>query len=128
MVRSSSTPSAITVIPVVGEEDDRADDHGVVLDRGQRAHEGPVRLDLDDREALQIRLQGIAGALSPICRFGAQARAFYTPPGSMTVGTTRRREANCTRAAQKAKPASRAAFHRSGRLDLNQRPLGPQPT
>lgn len=37
-----------------------------------------VRLDLDNPRPEQILLADVAGALSRICRFGAQTRAFYS--------------------------------------------------
>jgi 5'-deoxynucleotidase YfbR-like HD superfamily hydrolase len=37
-----------------------------------------VRLDLDDPQAEDIRIEDAAGGLSKVCRFGAQAREYFS--------------------------------------------------
>ncbi len=37
-----------------------------------------VRLDLDDPRPEDIRIEDVAGGLSKVCRFGAQAREYYS--------------------------------------------------
>ena len=37
-----------------------------------------VRLDLDDPHPEDIRIEDVAGGLSKVCRFGAQAREYYS--------------------------------------------------
>jgi hypothetical protein len=37
-----------------------------------------VRLDLDDPRAEDVRIEDVAGSLSKVCRFAAQAREYYS--------------------------------------------------
>jgi hypothetical protein len=37
-----------------------------------------VRLDLDNPRPEDIRIEDVAGGLSKVCRFGAQAREYYS--------------------------------------------------
>jgi hypothetical protein len=37
-----------------------------------------MRLDLDDPRPEDIRIEDVAGGLSKVCRFGAQAREYYS--------------------------------------------------